>query len=62
MKKIYTSPAFNVFDLHTETAILAYSCGDTETDAVWTNKKEVDTGSKSPIWDTDLDNYNPYKN
>lgn len=63
MKKIYISPAFNVFDLHTETAILAYSYGgDKETDAVWTNKKEVDTGSKSPIWDTDLDNYNPYNN
>ena len=63
MKKIYTSPAFNVFDLHTETAILAYSySGDTETDAAWTNKKEVDTECKSSIWDTDLDNYNPYNN
>ena len=63
MKKIYITPAFDVFDLHTETAILALSYGgDKETDAVWTNKKEVDTGSKSPIWDTDLDNYNPYNN
>ena len=62
MKKIYTSPAFNVFDLHTETAILAYSYADTETNAAWTNKKEVDTGSISSIWDTDLDNYNPYNN
>ena len=60
MKKIYTSPAFNVFDLHTETAILAYSYGDKETDAVWTNKKEIDTECNS--WDTDLDNYNPYNN
>lgn len=63
MKKIYTSPALNVFDLHTETAILAYSYSeDTETNAAWTNKKEVDTDSKSSIWDTDLDNYNPYNN
>ena len=60
MKKIYTSPAFNVFDLHTETAILAYSYGDTETNAVWTNKKEIDTECNS--WDTDLDNYNPFEN
>ena len=62
MKKIYISPALNVFDLHTETAILAYSYGDTETNAVWTNKKEIDTDTKSPIWDTDLENYNPYNN
>ena len=62
MKKIYISPALNVFDLHTETEILAYSYGDKETDAVWTNKKEVDTDSKSSIWDTDLDNYKPYNN
>ena len=62
MKKIYITPAFDVFDLHTETAILAYSYGDKETDAVWTNKKEVDTECKSSIWDTDLDNYNPYNN
>ena len=61
MKKIYISPALNVFDLHTETAILAYSYdGDTETDAVWTNKKEMNSDTKSPIWDTDLENYNPY--
>ena len=62
MKKIYTSPAFNVFDLHTETAILALSYGDKETDAAWTNKKEMNSDTKSPIWDTDLDNYNPYNN
>ena len=63
MKKIYISPALNVFDLHTETAILAYSYdGDTETNAVWTNKKEIDTDTQSPIWDTDLENYNPYNN
>ena len=62
MKKIYITPAFDVFDLHAESAILAYSYGDKETDAVWTNKKEVDTDSKSSIWDTDLDNYNPYNN
>ena len=62
MKKIYISPAFNVFDLHTETAILAYSYGDKETDVVWTNKKEMNSDTKSPIWDTDLENYNPYNN
>ena len=64
MKKIYTSPALNVFDLHTETAILAYSYsyGDDESDVVWTNKKEMNTDNKSPIWDTDLENYNPYNN
>ena len=62
MKKIYITPAFDVFDLHAESAILAYSYGDKETDAVWTNKKEVDTECKSSIWDTDLDNYNPYNN
>lgn len=62
MKKIYTSPAFNVFDLHAESAILAYSYGDTETDGVWTNKKEMNSDTKSPIWDTDLENYNPYNN
>ena len=62
MKKIYISPALNVFDLHTETAILAYSIGNNDTDAVWTNKKEMNTDNKSPIWDTDLENYNPYNN
>ena len=62
MQKIYISPALNVFDLHTETAILAYSLGTNETDAVWTNKKEIDTDTQSPYWDTDLENYNPYNN
>lgn len=63
MKKIYITPAFDVFDLHTETAILAYSYGDNkETDGVWTNKKEMNSDTKSPIWDTDLENYNPYNN
>ena len=62
MKKIYITPAFDVFDLHAESAILAYSYGDKETDAVWTNKKEIDTDTQSPIWDTDLENYNPYNN
>lgn len=62
MKKIYITPAFDVFDLHAESAILAYSYGDKETDAVWTNKKEMNSDTKSPIWDTDLENYNPYNN
>lgn len=62
MKKIYISPALNVFDLHTETAILAYSYGDTETDAVWTNKQEIDTDTQSSFWDTDFENYNSYNN
>ena len=62
MKKIYITPAFDVFDLHAESAILAYSYGDKETDGVWTNKKEMNSDTKSPIWDTDLDNYNPYNN
>ena len=62
MKKIYITPAFHLFDLHAESAILAYSYGDKETDAVWTNKKEMNSDTKSPIWDTDLENYNPYNN
>lgn len=62
MKKIYITPAFDVFDLHAESAILACSYGDKETDVVWTNKKEMNSDTKSPIWDTDLENYNPYKN
>lgn len=62
MKKIYITPAFDVFDLHAESAILAYSYGDKETDGVWTNKKEMNSDTKSPIWDTDLENYNPYNN
>lgn len=62
MKKIYITPAFDVFDLHAESAILAYSYGDKETDVVWTNKKEMNSDTKSPIWDTDLENYNPYNN
>ena len=62
MKKIYITPAFDVFDLHAESAILAYSYGDKETDTVWTNKKQMNSDTKSPIWDTDLENYNPYNN
>lgn len=62
MKKIYITPAFDVFDLHAESAILAYSYGEKETDGVWTNKKEMNSDTKSPIWDTDLENYNPYNN
>lgn len=62
MKKIYITPVFDLFDLHAESAILAYSYGDKETDGVWTNKKEMNSDTKSPIWDTDLENYNPYNN